>query len=177
MFPFLLFCSLLDNLHSTHGNHFILFYFIYLFIFYFYLFIFTFGWAGSWLLCGLFSSFRGRGLFSSCGAWAPNCDSSSCGAQAPGCSGLRSCNLWAQQRESLGSTAEEQRLQGVQASGAATCGRSRGSPWALPQRRNSCVHPLSCSAAVNTILIQFLILKYILNIFLCHHVFFSSSSF
>ena len=115
-------------------------------ILFIYLFMFIFGCAGSSLLCGFVSEGRGHSLAVVHGLLF---------ATAP---------------------LVEHRLRGVPASGAATRGHSSGSSWALPHRSNSCGHQLSCSAALNNILILFLILKYILNIFLCHRVFFSSSS-
>ena len=66
-------------------------------------FFFFFGCAGSWLLQGLFTSYREQGLFSSGSVWASHCSGFSwCEAWALGAwasvlgaRGLTSCSSWA----------------------------------------------------------------------------------
>ena len=60
--------------------------------------LFIYDCAGSWLLCGLFSSCRQQELLSSCCVQASHQGSFSfSGAWAPECSGFRSCGMWAQE--------------------------------------------------------------------------------
>ena len=63
----------------------------------FFIILFSFGYAGSLLLCGLFSSCGKWGRLSSCGAWASYCGGFSCCiAQALGHTGFSSCGMWTQ---------------------------------------------------------------------------------
>ena len=71
-----------------------------------------FGWAGSSLLCGLFSSCGETGLLlSSCGPWASHCSGfSCCRAQTFRHAGFSSWSTWTQQLQPPRSGAQAQQL-------------------------------------------------------------------
>ena len=62
------------------------------------MYLFIFGYTGSSMLLGLFSSCGEWGILSSCGVRASHCGGFSCCEAEPlGCRGFRSCSPWAQQ--------------------------------------------------------------------------------
>ena len=64
----------------------------------FIMYLFIFGYTGSSMLLGLFSSCGEWRILSSCGVRASHCGGFSCCEAEPlGCRGFRSCSLWAQQ--------------------------------------------------------------------------------
>jgi len=73
-----------------------------------FVYLLRFGWAGSLLLWGLFSSCGEWGLPSSCGPRASHCSSFSCWGQALGCGGFSSCSSQALEHKlgSCGTQAE-----------------------------------------------------------------------
>ena len=66
-------------------------------IFLYIIYLFVFGYAGSLLLPGLFSSCSKPGLHSCCGARASHCSGLSCGVWTPGHTSISSCNSQALQ--------------------------------------------------------------------------------
>ena len=84
------------------------FFFYYLFILLLLLLLFFFfGYAGSSLLCMLFSSYSEMGLLSSCHVQASRCAGfSCCQAQALENVGFSSCGNWTEQLQVLGSKAQ-----------------------------------------------------------------------
>ena len=95
-----------------------------------FIYLSIFGCAGSLLLHRLLSSCSNQGLLSSCSAWASCCSGFSwCRARALGHMGFRSCGVWPQELQLVGSRATGAAVKAQGLSYPAACGIFPDQGW------------------------------------------------